>query len=80
MSTVTKAEPGTVSHGTMRTQDLLDAFLPVLEEHDPSAYDRVTAAREAFLISFLNEDVWDAMQDIAPGSDFGFWPNPEETN
>jgi hypothetical protein len=31
-------EPGTVSHGTLRPQDLVPAFLSVLEELAPSHY------------------------------------------
>lgn len=32
---------GTVSHGTMREIDLLNAFLPIIKEYDPLAYNGI---------------------------------------
>ena len=40
MTTRRKAQPGTVSHGTMRTEDLIPSFLSVAESHRLSRADR----------------------------------------
>lgn len=98
---------GSVSHATMREQDLLPAFMDVLEDHDEAAWYQIKTAftvefdmtydqfldlpedddrwRSEALAYILNEDVYNAMQEIAPdgyyfgahpgdGSDYGFWP------
>lgn len=83
-----------VSHGTLVTDDLIKSFLDVLQRYDPENYRRLAA--EDFRLTdsydrtvFLNEDLFDAMNDIAPegcyfgshpgdGSDFGFWEQEEE--
>lgn len=98
---------GTVSRATMREQDLVTAFMDVLEQYDPEEWQ---AIKTAFLVEFdltyeeflelpddderwrsealfyiLHEDIWEAMQDMAPegtyfgasegdGADFGYWP------
>ena len=92
------AELGSVSHATMRAQDVLPACLGVLEEFDKAQADKFwkEVPKDAQddddhdwwdsedCSYLLNEDVWDAMQEIAPpycyfgshpgdGSDFGFW-------
>jgi len=102
---------GTVSRATMRTQDLVPAFVEVLEKHSPEHW---YATKTAFTVEFnmvyreflelpdddprwssealmyiLNEDIWEAMQEIAPdgyyfgaskgdGSDYGYWRIEEE--
>ena len=104
-----KAKPGTVIHATMRTEDLIPAFMAVLTDCNPakafelkennpnlkSALHNKAAgipdpwweSEEATFL--LNEDLFDAMQDIAPeghtfgshpgdGSDYGFWPDEED--
>jgi len=50
------AEPGTVSHGTMRNQDLLDTFMRFLEEHDRETFDRLcrTIVREGKMTPWFN--------------------------
>ena len=112
------ADIGTVSHGTMRTQDLIPLFLSTIHEVDPKKYNALVDVAEeldapigsAYLskgctrgidacddhewwtsdnaIEFLNEDLWDQMNLIAPpytcfgshegdGSDYGFWVDSE---
>lgn len=103
------ADYGTVSHGTMRPQDILPACMDVLAEYAPDAYGNlVDAIRDSAEMTYeslianddsdwwrsddcdwiLNEDIWLAMQDIAPdgfyfgshpgdGSDFGFWSDDD---
>lgn len=95
---------GSVSHGTMVTEHLLEAFIPHLRDRgmDKTTHDAEVALRYLKLAEasdstiatmeaidhasyILNEDVWDAMNEIAPdelyfganpgdGSDYGFWP------
>lgn len=94
--------PYSVSHATMRPQDLIPTFMRVLDENNPNkAADlrhACPALRKALdgqndawydspeASTLLNEDLFDAMQDIAPegcsfgshpgdGSDYGFWPD-----
>jgi len=102
---------GTVSRATMREQDLLPAFMKVLEEYHPEGW---YAVKTAFTVEFdmiyreflalqdndprwhsdalayiLREDVWEAMQEIAPdgyyfgshpgdGCDYGYWLAEED--
>ena len=93
-------ETGTVSHATMRTQDLVPAFLSVLKEEDEALWAELIEGIDDYeamtendddprwyedgMVGFLYEDLWDAMNDIAPegyyfgahpgdGSDYGFW-------
>jgi len=99
---------GSISHGTHRTVDLLDAFLGFLEMQRPALYDEVLYAggdaAQAWRLGWLHddqdvalaaadewlsEDVWSAMESIAPaghtfgahegdGADFGYWPIDED--
>lgn len=100
MVTKTSPEPGTVIHATLRSEDLIPAFLDTLRFHDRKAAARVNASYqperrrvgfyETELAMFMVEDLFNALNDIAPaghyfgahpgdGSDFGFWecePDP----
>lgn len=79
-----KAQPGSVSYGTLRTEDLIETFLDFLEEHDhPYAigfreeYEKILKkeTKEEYLEYLLNEDIWDAMQALEPdGYYFGAHP------
>ena len=93
-------ETGTVIRATMRTQNLVPAFLSVLKEEDEELWAELIEGIDDYeamtendddprwyednMVYFLNEDLWDAMNDIAPegyyfgahpgdGSDYGFW-------
>lgn len=110
MTTIIHAAVGSVLHGTLRTEDLLNTFageLEALVARNAKAWrseeggkrrdkylnlisdaryadpDRVTSAD-------LVVELMDALQEFAPpgvsfsahmgdGSDFGFWPNEEES-
>jgi hypothetical protein len=81
-----KAEPGSISHGTLREDDLIDAFMGVLNELDPQAYDAALAeygsfdtmegqSKEEFDGWFLNEYLFDKMDEYSPeGHYFGAHP------
>lgn len=89
-----KIQIGTVSHGTMRAIDLVPDFCHVLAS--VGGYGKLTREGRKLLAKgdtpelneFLNERLWDAMQEVAPpyawfgahegdGSDYGFWPSVE---
>ena len=78
-------EPGTVSHGTLREQDLVPAFLSVLEEHASEAHERITDQYPNVIealrrdpdgivdwdpVHWLMEDLVDALDEAAPD---GYW-------
>lgn len=80
---------GTVSHATMRSQDLIPAFLGVLREFHPGAHHAILSDIPADALEdhehewwksddcswILNEDIWSAMEEIAPeGHYFGAHP------
>lgn len=76
---------GTVSHGTMRPQDLIPSFLEVLEEFEhPKApafreeWEKIEKEEDWWGEScgyLLNEDMFDAMNELAPeGYYFGSHP------
>lgn len=103
---------GTVSHGTLRNEDLLAAFADALERYGESDSNTTTLLHEAREMAkelanielddyqFANQhqaeadelltELFDALDEIAvkhgmyfgategDGSDFGFWPIPEE--
>lgn len=70
-----KAEPGTVIHGTLRSQDLVPAFAKKYAELDPKAADRFVtehgALREAlYELSNGNElPYWESLDAIEDGND-----------
>jgi hypothetical protein len=83
-------EIGTVIHGTHRNEDILPALLDVLEIElaaDQFRQIQIAAKRakaQGWMDEFIWENLFDAMNDIAPkdcyfgahegdGSDFGFW-------
>ena len=73
---MTKAKPGSVSWGTLRTDDLIDSFLDFLELHKHPRYSGLRDeyeeilthedTREEYMEYLLNEDIFDAMQDLSP--------------
>ena len=86
-----------LSHATMRPQDLIPRFLDVLREHAPEKYaptpvipsDEDHPWWDSEDAHYLLEDLFDALQDIAPegcyfgahpgdGSDYGFWEISDE--
>jgi hypothetical protein len=91
---------GSVSSGTMRIVDLVPVFLAVIQEYAPKVYAKIVTRNQILVNailesqgdsdlpeeadSFLHEDLFDAMQNLAPenayfgaaegdSSDFGFW-------
>jgi len=81
----------TVSEATLNTVDLVESILDFLDSIGyPETMDlREQALEEEDLTYFLNEDLWDLMNEIAPegtyfgshpgdGSLIGFWPYTEE--
>ena len=96
---MTKAKPGSVSGGTLRTDDLIDIFLDFLQLHDHpyylslrEKYEEILThedTREEYMEYLLNEDIFDAMQDLSQeghyfgahpgdGADFGYWEIEED--
>ncbi len=83
----TAIQVGTVSHGTLRTEDLIPVFLDLLREIDPDCakmiineYDVKHSGHEMVndLIDILNEYAPDYCyfgSHEGDGSDFGFWPD-----
>jgi hypothetical protein len=47
---------GTVSHGTMRTQDLIPAFLDALAEVDSSAYEQIMVCQFSFIPDYVMDE------------------------
>jgi hypothetical protein len=90
MSTTQVTLPiGTISHGTMRERDIVPKFLAALRAVNPAQADELEAERPAYhaaeMSYWLNETLWDAMNDACPanhyfgahpgdGSDYGVWP------
>jgi hypothetical protein len=84
-----------ISHATLRTEDLIEAFESWIESVDPKGYTELMEEKDDDYADdeWLNEVLFDAMNDYAPegyyfgategdGSDFGFWEysdNVEET-
>lgn len=83
---------GSVSTGTLRSEDLVAAFAPILKDLDPARYYEIMV-REVPTASDLYQevvnDLMDALDDNAPegyyfgaiegdGSDFGFWKVEDE--
>lgn len=88
MSTTLK--PGTISHGTLRAEDLIPRFLAALSEVDPERAAEINADKpsdddEEWMEFWINNTLWDALNDCCPGgyyfgahpgdgADFGVWP------
>ena len=76
---MTTPEPGTVSAGTMRDQDLIPSFLTVLDEHAPEKAEELRGLYPNTLEnlddepdvddtarSMLVHDLFEALNEIAP--------------
>ena len=76
----------TISHATLRTEDLVEAFESWIECVDPKGYAELMEEKDEDYPEeeWLNEVLFDTMNDYAPegyyfgalegdGSDFGFW-------
>lgn len=68
---------GTISHATMRTEDLIPCFLDILKELDTNkAYVSVIKEGEQIISNedwdsentsmYLNDDLWEALSNFAP--------------
>jgi hypothetical protein len=88
-------EVGIIVEGTMRTEDVCSAIMDVLEVELASdqfkqvEYGLKQAKRGGYYESYVWEDLFDAMDDIAPAnlyfgntegnaSDYGFWEIEDE--
>jgi len=67
-----KAEPGEISHGTLREEDLIPRFLRTLETLDFNRaqdlwmeFRNMESGSEA-ISEFLNETLFDVLQEYAP--------------
>ena len=80
----------TVSQATLRTEDLVESILEFLDSIDHPLTDHLWERASKTLEGdyFLNEVLWDIMNEIAPegttfrahegdGALFGFWPYKE---
>ena len=81
-----------LSHGTLRLEDLYERFLDFVDNHNPDAYDPEwdnVDVHDEFAAFVLWEEIAPAIEEIAPegtyfgahegdGSDFGFWPVEDE--
>ena len=47
---------GTVSHGTMRPQDLIPAFLDCLADVDPAAYEQIMVCPFSFVPDYVMDE------------------------
>lgn len=82
-----KATLGTISHGTLRTEDLFESFLAELQRLTGTQGTKWTRPlNRGERLEAVFEDMFDALNDFAPpycyfganpgdGSDFGFWPS-----
>lgn len=69
---------GTISHGTLRSQDLIEAFLPVLEDLSQVDYDNILENYPEYNSSiddeygdsevalYMLEDLFDALDNASP--------------
>lgn len=75
---------GSISTGTLKTIDLIEAFMSALEEINPEMYAEIEQVYQEYLHDFLHDELWPAMEEVAPedyyfgahpgdGADFGFW-------
>ena len=86
-------EVGSISHGTMRDEDLIEVFESWLEKHDPKGLAELIQIVEeegGFQgDEYWLESLWDTLEYYAPegyyfgahegdGSDFGFWELEDE--
>ena len=84
----TVALPGSVSTGTLRPEDLIAAFHPVLMQLNPRRASQLLLAQGDDLQEYVVE-LMDALDEEAPagyhfgtiegdGADFGFWEDDED--
>lgn len=77
--------PGSISSGTLKPEDLIAAFLPVLTDLANNAPDALRRSYAANALARALEHLEDGLEQLAPegfyfaahegdGADFGFWP------
>lgn len=79
-------QPGSVSRGTMRPEDLISTFLDLVEQYVPLEAQKFSSRKLESMTSywFLN-DLIDMLDYVSPpghyfgshpgdGSDYGWWP------
>lgn len=70
----------TISHGTMRPEDLIPKFLEVLEELNPEAGQEAQSQFLSELFDLLDQEAPEGFyfgSHPGDGSDYGFWQMEE---
>lgn len=82
-------QPGSVSHGTLRPEDLIPTFLQYVEEFAPDQIPENAFFTDTEDDNWLLEELFCILEGISPpghyfgshpgdGADYGWWPFDEE--
>ena len=78
-------QPGSVSHGTMRPEDLIPIFLQYVEQYAPDQIPENAFFTDTEEDNRLLDELFEVLDGISPpncyfgshpgdGSDYGWWP------